>query len=50
MKLTDENGSLNENHWLMKTASWMGYHYRLVRFLKIILILAIIGIMLLLIF
>ena len=50
MKLHNEDGTLNEEHWLCKAAYWSGSHYKFVRFIKILLLLIVVGVILLLIF
>ena len=40
----DENWQLDENHWILKAASWLGSHYKLVRWTLFFLLLIIGGV------
>lgn len=46
MGLYDENGNLNDNHWMFVAARWAGSHYKLVRWTLRLLILIIVGVLL----
>ena len=46
MELYDENGNLNDNHWMFRVARWVGSHYKLVRRILLLLILIIVGVLL----
>ena len=46
MGLYDENGNLNDNHWMFVSARWAGSHYKLVRWTLRLLILIIVGVLL----
>lgn len=46
MGIYDENGNLNDNHWMFRAARWVGWHYKLVRWILILLILIIAGVIL----
>lgn len=43
MGLYDENGNLNENHWIFVSARWAGSHYKLLRWALMFFILIIVG-------
>ena len=42
----DENGNLNENYWMFRAARWAGWHYKLVRWILLLLILIVVEIIL----
>ena len=46
MGIYDENGKLNDNHWMFKVARWAGWHYKLARRILLLLILIIVGVLL----
>ena len=46
MGLYDENGNLNDNHWMFVSARWTGSHYKLARRILLLLILIIVGVLL----
>lgn len=46
MGIYDENGNLNDNHWMFRTARWAGWHYNLLRWILIFLFLIIVGVIL----
>ena len=46
MGIYDENGNLNDNHWMFVSARWAGAHYKLVRWTLRLLILIIVGVLL----
>lgn len=46
MGIYDENGTLNDNHWVLKAARWAGSHYKLLRWTLLLLILIIVGLIL----
>ena len=46
MGIYDENGNLNDNHWMFRAARWAGWHYKLVRWILRLLILIIAGVIL----
>jgi hypothetical protein len=46
MGIYDENGTLNENYWMLRAARWAGWHYKLVRWILLLLILIVVGIIL----
>lgn len=43
MGVYDENRNLNDNHWMFRAARWVGWHYTLVRWILLLLILIIVG-------
>jgi len=43
MGVYDENGNLNDNHWMFRAARWAGWHYKLVRWILLLLMLMIVG-------
>ena len=46
MGIYDENGNLNDNHWMFRAARWAGWHYKLLRRTLILFIMIIVGIFL----
>ena len=46
MGIYDENGNLNENHWMFVAARWAGSHYKLIRWILLLSILIIVGVLL----
>ena len=46
MGLYDENGNLNDNHWMFVSARSAGSHYKLARRILLLLILIIVGVLL----
>ena len=46
MGIYDENGNLNENYWMFRAARWAGWHYKLIRWILLLLILIVVGIIL----
>lgn len=46
MGIYDENGNLNDNHWMFRTARWAGSHYKLLRWILLLSILIIVGVIL----
>ena len=46
MGIYDENGNLNENHWMFVAARWAGSHYKLIRWTLILLMIIIVGVLL----
>lgn len=46
MGIYDENGNLNDNHWMFRVARWAGSHYKLVRWTLLLLISIIVGVIL----
>ena len=46
MGIYDENGNLNNNHWMFRVARWAGSHYKLVRWTLLLLISIIVGVIL----
>lgn len=43
MGIYDENGNLNDNHWLFRAARWAGSHYKIVRWIILLFMLIIVG-------
>ena len=46
MGINDENGNLNENHWMFVAERWAGSHYKLIRWILLLSILIIVGVIL----
>ena len=46
MGIYDENGNLNDIHWMFRAARWAGWHYNLLRWILLLLILIIVGVLL----
>ena len=46
MGIYDENGNLNDIHWMFRAARWAGWHYNLLRWILLLLILIVVGIIL----
>ena len=46
MGIYDENGNLNDNHWMFRVARWAGSHYKLLGWTIIFLFLIIVGVIL----
>ena len=46
MGIYDENGNLNDNHWMFRAARWVGSHYKLARWTIIFLFFIIVGVIL----
>ena len=46
MGIYNENGNLNDNHWMFRAARWAGSHYKLVRWTLTLLIMIVVGIIL----
>ena len=46
MRLYDEEGKLNDNHWMFKAARWAGLHYKLLRWILLLLMSIIVGVIL----
>ena len=46
MGIYDENGNLNDNHWMFRVARWVGSHYKLLRWTTIFLFFIIVGVIL----
>ena len=46
MEIYNEDGTLNDNHWMFVSARWAGSHYKLARRILLLLILIIVGVLL----
>lgn len=46
MGIYDENGNLNDNHWMFRAARWAGSHHKILRWTLLLLILIIVGLIL----